>query len=800
MSFSEDALKDLLSVKNAVVENWDDILQTSQQIDKLITDGLDWLENDTNLKQVEDILTQSISSITSELDDLDPASLTKAFSDAESTIASYLDPILKNIESIAEDAVPESLVKPIIDNLKSIPGLDDIPDLDLSTLESKIENLSSILDLDVAVKDTTGATSVKKPSGSVPTSSSGSSTNDLAGALLTGLDNHFQSFIDQNESRIESLFTPIKSLFTQTLIDSLDTDLESVIKNFTSGQKAITTANILQSIQSVVLTQASTAKLVISTFLTQNKGSFSGLKDILSDLLTGNIDEGSELAELYQELTGTQQTPDVSSVLALSITVPNILLNGKDWKDDVSSFQGVSDAVNSTLAENLLGLIHTISSSLVTLKGTVPFALSGMIKLLELGLLANEVSSLYYMSEDEIEELGNAGKDFATEVYGCKVLFNGVLPFLKVTLDAYCYFKNRLFTFSEDDGVTKVLISGLAEFLGCAGSIVWCGFAINAYAKEQTDVVYDPRYRAVYLFEPISIGISAFGAFYENVKRYKLHFAIVEEIANLDVYNYDFYDLKVTPGSNNYTSEKQSFEWAEKSNAVLNLTYVAPIQLATLIAYALINADPYVDRKVILSQGVGFNVKASIVIEESGEAKGKYCDLNSDNQIITWTQGGKNLKTVSGSKDEVQITNSAPLSFSSKYDSIGYRDVLESSISFTQITGVSYENKVITITCSSNITVSSQHPITESAFDLKTVQGGIVRTAVFEVETGKVSNNEITLNLSEPLNSGTYQINFTSTVGTGENKVVNFKGANGFLIPPMPSVESGSPKNQFTVS
>lgn len=349
---------DILNVKNAVVSNWDDILDTSQQINKFISDGLEWLENPNNQKKIENSLKNLSIPV------VDPAALKNAFDELKNGAAKTVDPVLSEVDTILkEDFGTEILVNFIIKKLSDVPNLPKISGISAESIRNIISTLFSG-GISFSLKDFSNAPSVNDLSqttegtGENDDSNNASSTshgnNDVPKSLLDGLQQTFETFIQNNESDIENILTGIEALVSQEVRTKLEASITRSLNELQS--ETLTTENILHTLETLVNNEISDSKTVFSSFLNYLGGAFQNTAKLMNDLLTSPIEDNSDLTELYKTITRSQTAPTSLEIMSLVVAIPLTLINNAIGKGKMVFPNSIFQSDNKNSNEDFSGI------------------------------------------------------------------------------------------------------------------------------------------------------------------------------------------------------------------------------------------------------------------------------------------------------------------------------------------------------------------------------------------------------------------------------------------------------------
>ena len=210
-----EALNDVMSLKNLVVENWDDILETAAQIDKLLREGLIWLEDESNIKKAMGALKTDLP----EIDFENPI--------PEGLLEDALKPIQEQLGKLdfSKDFNPVDLIDMVKDQFKDfdVPG---IPGFDLDILKRIIELLKDG-GLELSLRDLED-----KTGGSPEQLGKGTLYDQTAMPSGDSSSPHPNERTDQFWNNLEDVVSAQLDVGLKSLAGSLDNAFKQTFKDF----------------------------------------------------------------------------------------------------------------------------------------------------------------------------------------------------------------------------------------------------------------------------------------------------------------------------------------------------------------------------------------------------------------------------------------------------------------------------------------------------------------------------------------------------------------------------------------
>ncbi len=363
MSSKQDILDDVMDVKNVVVDNWDDILNTSDQIQDMITSGFQWLQIEDNIEAIKSKF-ENFELPDFDVDDPIPDGVFEFVTDQ---VKSTLDPILGQLHTLSSDVDPKALINLIEASLSDIPDIPNIPGLNMSTLK----NIATALvngGLSISFKDL--------PHVKTQHSQTASGESSLLETLFNGLADHFKQFSTQYEDTIQAMMTELKAVITDDLINSFKSSSKSLLDQLESS--SMTTEELFNSIKSLLAQEADTSKEIVIKLITQLTSRVPDIRNMLSSLLTKEIDQDSELCQLYQAVSSSNDIPSLIEILSIVFAIPITIIgnpatgNNLDLSKSIS--QSYTEKQRDAIMYGILQLLDGVYSACDAATDTFPEA------------------------------------------------------------------------------------------------------------------------------------------------------------------------------------------------------------------------------------------------------------------------------------------------------------------------------------------------------------------------------------------------------------------------------------------
>lgn len=315
MSIKQSVVNDVSVLKNKIHENWEDILATADSIEKLITDGLEWVQNPANQKTITDTFDNVKNTIENDLDlstieqDFD-----KAMGSVEEELSQYLDPMLAQLKNIEADMSPEELFQLIENSMPDIPGMSEVTEGLEDVLSPTKRIMQEILKegFSITLKDL--PISVGSTAASVTNNDS-----SLLGILTSGLDTHLDSVYSKHKDKLESSLKDFLGLIDQDAITSVESSTKDLVSQLESGN--IDTSELLNSLKTLISNEGKVAKKIGQEFISRTSNDFQSTSALLSDLLTEEVDN-----EIFP-LIWPNHSCTLISIVSLIIAIPLSLLD-----------------------------------------------------------------------------------------------------------------------------------------------------------------------------------------------------------------------------------------------------------------------------------------------------------------------------------------------------------------------------------------------------------------------------------------------------------------------------------------
>lgn len=322
MSIEQSVVNDVVDVKQAISDNWEDILATADSIEKLITDGLEWVQNPANQKTITDAFENVKNTIEN---DLDLSTIEQDFDQAvgsvEAELSQYLDPMLAQLKNIEADMNLEELFELIKNSMPNIPGLSEVTDELEDVLSPTKKILQELLKEGFSIK----LKDLPLPAGATP-SNAANGESSLFDVLTSGLDTHLDSVFTTHGDTIQGLLSNFFDLIDQDMITSLETNTKDLVSKFENG--TIDTKVLMNSLKTLISKEGEIAKNIGQDFIGKTSNEIERAGTLLSDLLTEELD--NEIFHLIRPNHTCTLISTVSLIIGIPLSLLDTSIDGKN--------------------------------------------------------------------------------------------------------------------------------------------------------------------------------------------------------------------------------------------------------------------------------------------------------------------------------------------------------------------------------------------------------------------------------------------------------------------------------------
>jgi hypothetical protein len=327
MSVEQDLLNDILSVKNAVVNNLTEINANAIQIEALVKDGFSWLED--NLEKEAKNLKTDLTNVEQDLKKIEKSSTLKQdLTSAVSTLGLDMDTVIKKLDGLDDLG---SVIDTILDEISKN---DNLP-AEIKSAMALIKNIINAIlggGFSIAVKDlpahTSPGSSGSGGSGGDTGSTSAAQGSDFLTTLLSGLGTHFDGFIDNNETEIKTMIANMETVITDNDVTAMEGPINTMVSNLKALSAGdITVEAVMSQLETLADSEKEAVETVLTSFFNTMSGDFVSMQTKLSDLLTDAVKDKGELHELYHDITGNDDVPSLLKIISIFISIPITLIS-----------------------------------------------------------------------------------------------------------------------------------------------------------------------------------------------------------------------------------------------------------------------------------------------------------------------------------------------------------------------------------------------------------------------------------------------------------------------------------------
>ncbi len=349
---------DIMSVKDALETEKENILSTSTQINSVIKSGLAWLK--TNEDTFGSDLTSALSTLSSEFSAPSLSDFETAIEGISSDLDSELDSILSSLYTIKDDLDPAQTIDSLLGEIPEIPALPGLPGLNASVFQSILSTLLGD-HFSLSLKD------LPSSPGQAPSDGGATSGNatDITGLLFSTFESQLESFFSTYSSELDSMKASLETYAEKNIASSLDTNVAAAVENLLASKSAITTDLIKTQFQTLVSSELTSAFNVGQSLFTSLQSDLSTVRKMFDDILTNPLDSTEPLSELYMDLTGLSSPPTllevVSYVLAIPLTLSAQAATGSNLTFPNTPFQTFDQTTKTEMLASLQLLDIVIS-------------------------------------------------------------------------------------------------------------------------------------------------------------------------------------------------------------------------------------------------------------------------------------------------------------------------------------------------------------------------------------------------------------------------------------------------------
>jgi hypothetical protein len=323
MSF-EDDIADVMNFP----EHWEDILDTAEELEKVLGEGLAYLSDTDRMKEMEKSITTMLVGL-----NVSAENLTKLFD----PLAEQFDSMTETIKNAVGIDLSASINLPdtpdmswIIDEIKkNLPSLPDLPDPDIMSKLTGILDLFAMPDVDVSVK----LKNLQNIASGGTTGAFGGTARPAPDAVMDwnkSIEDIFSTFLDDHKATIEAIFNKLEAVVKDTFISDISdiqTEFQSVIDLIVADTETKPSIKeIMSEILVVVKRIAGIAKSKVEKLIAIIFNSLSGLISIATDAMGKSIAD-SEISEFYKAMIPDDRELKLTTLLCLPLAVPLTLMH-----------------------------------------------------------------------------------------------------------------------------------------------------------------------------------------------------------------------------------------------------------------------------------------------------------------------------------------------------------------------------------------------------------------------------------------------------------------------------------------
>jgi hypothetical protein len=337
-------INDIVDLKNAIINNWVDIIETSDQIETMLSNGLEWLENEKNTPTITDITSNFEIP---DIDFTDPLNKS-ALNDAVSYIKPQILPFINDLENLTDVPSPSELISIIEKNIPKTNDFSGLPEISMTSIINIVNKIAeggisvSLNDLQkTKIYSNTSYTS------NFPNQNIVDPSNDLLASLTYELVLYIEGYYNKNKESIDNITNTFNDLLSDDQIKSLKSVIEPFTTEQSNGSQQITSDFLFDLLNTQVINWNKDSASICNSIVSKIGTETNTIANLLSGLLNVTVDETSNLCSIYRTLTNSTKQPTIVQVISLIAAIPSTMIykciDGTNLKIDNSIFSAVSD-------------------------------------------------------------------------------------------------------------------------------------------------------------------------------------------------------------------------------------------------------------------------------------------------------------------------------------------------------------------------------------------------------------------------------------------------------------------------
>ena len=313
MSIEQSVVNDVVDVKKALSENWEDILATAAQLEMIMKDGLEKLENPEVLQKFEADLT----GITFPDFEFAEQDLEKIFQNISRDLSKYLDPVIAEINAIEEDVSLSELSEKITPILENFGAQFDLPLINEPNISAVLNIVSEVFgdNFSVQMKD-------------LPQGTTNSGSNGTGNLLFDEVGTQFEDLINNHQQEINALITALTSGGKKSLSTFINTNVDQFsTANQYANHNTESFFNSLVPLLANGTTAAAELIKDITSGLSEVVVKLAPLFSDLNTILTTEFEKDSELFSVFAEVVSPSNTnkmpsPSLIGIISVLFALP----------------------------------------------------------------------------------------------------------------------------------------------------------------------------------------------------------------------------------------------------------------------------------------------------------------------------------------------------------------------------------------------------------------------------------------------------------------------------------------------
>lgn len=358
-------VEDIIGLKSALDTEWDDIVATQGQVEKLMKDGLTWWK--TNEAAMWTDFETAKDDFMADLQALHVGDFEASIDKVADAIKSEIEPILKQIEGLGDDADFSKIIDSILTKFPAFPGLSNppadmikLPELNAAAFQSVFDEVLNLeKDFKVAIKPL-------NPPANEGSGAGTAESKEIATTLFSAFESSLESYLKPPITGLSGELETMKSALEQRVEDdvfsSLQTNVENAINNLKG--KTLTADLILEQLKGLMVNELDSMVGVAGEVVNNMKTDLANVRSLLHGLANVKADAESDFAQFFNEVFDKPQPTlleAVSFVIAIPLTLTSQVTTGQNFYIPQKAFL-TFDATTQTWMTGILQVLDIVQA------------------------------------------------------------------------------------------------------------------------------------------------------------------------------------------------------------------------------------------------------------------------------------------------------------------------------------------------------------------------------------------------------------------------------------------------------